>query len=207
MTGAGLRKTALLAALAAAAACCLGSSGGRAGATAAAAGGGGGAPAARERGPLVNAGPLAAPKVKAIGAKTRLTVRPPANGVGVASAAAARDSTYTNPWRYCPGDIQLTVGDGEGCDEWWLAASYVDSGVTHYGLNAVTAWQTTMGQGVTIGLLSSGADPNDPDYADNLAPGGHNYVDGNSDTTDTYGTGTVLTGVMAAEANNGGFVG
>ena len=74
-------------------------------------------------------------------------------------------------------------------------------------MNAVGVWPKTMGQGVTIGLLSTGADTNDPDYADNLAPGGYNYVDGNTDTNDTYGTGTVLTGVMAAEANNGGFVG
>ena len=64
-----------------------------------------------------------------------------------------------------------------------------------------------MGQGVTVGLLSTGADTNDPDYADNLAAGGYNFVDGNTDTNDTYGTGTVLTGVIAAEANNGGFVG
>ena len=74
-------------------------------------------------------------------------------------------------------------------------------------MNAVGVWPKTMGQGVTIGLLSTGADTNDPDYADNLAPGGYNFVDGNTDTNDTYGTGTVLTGVMAAEANNGGFVG
>ena len=74
-------------------------------------------------------------------------------------------------------------------------------------MNAVGVWAKTMGQGVTIGLLSTGADTNDPDYADNLAPGGYNFVDGNTDTNDTYGTGTVLTGVMAAEANNGGFVG
>ncbi len=116
-------------------------------------------------------------------------------------------TSYTNPWRYCPGDLQLGVSDGLACDEWWLAASYVDGGVTHYGMNAVGAWQTTMGQGVTIGLLSSGADTNYPDYADNLAPGGYNFVDGNTDTDDTYGTGTVLTGVMAAEPDNGGFVG
>ena len=64
-----------------------------------------------------------------------------------------------------------------------------------------------MGQGVTIGLLSSGADTNDPDYADNLAPGGYNFVDGNTDTNDTYGTGTILTGIMAAEPDNGGYVG
>ena len=56
-------------------------------------------------------------------------------------------------------------------------------------------------------LLSSGAETNYPDYAANLAPGGYNYVDGNTDTDDTYGTGTVLTGVMAAEPDNGGFVG
>ena len=145
MTGAGLRKTALLAALAGAAACCLGSSGGPTGVTAAAAGGGGVARAMREHGPSANAGPFA-PKAKGHGAKLRLALpvsglRPPANGgaVGTAGAAAARDTTYTNPWRYCPGDIQLNVSDGEGCDEWWLAASYVDSGVTHYGMNAVGA--------------------------------------------------------------------
>ncbi len=148
-----------------------------------------------------------------------VNVRPPSNGSilpttrvpGAAAAeaqeGAAATQSYTNPWRYCPGDIQLGVSDGLGCNEWWLAASYVDSGTTHYGMDAVGAWQTTMGQGVTIGLLSSGADTNDPDYAGNLASGGYNFVDGNTDANDTYGTGTVLTGIMAAGPNNGGFVG
>ena len=181
---------------------------------------------ASEHGPAVHAGPVTAPNLRSAGATTApavvpaLDAMPPSNGgiltttrvPGAAAGqageeAAASTSTYTNPWRYCPGDIQLGVGDGLGCNEWWLAASYVDSGITHYGMDAVGAWQTTMGQGVTIGLLSSGADTNDPDYAGNLASGGYNFVDGNADANDTYGTGTVLTGVMAAEPDNGGFVG
>ena len=77
MNGAGLRKTALLAALAATAACCLGSSGGyaRAGAavprTTSA-----GAPAGSAEGPAVSAGPVTAPRLTS----TRATTTRPAVG-------------------------------------------------------------------------------------------------------------------------------
>ena len=219
MIGARLRTAALLAAATSVIACCLGSSQGLASPTA------GALSAAGMEGPAIEAGPVTAPSARSAGAPIATaavqapgsarsplngsilsTTRVPGAAAGKADAAVGTQS-YTNPWRYCPGDIQLGVSDGEGCDEWWLAASYTDSGTTHYGMDAVGAWQTTMGQGVTIGLLSSGADTNDPDYADNLASGAYNFVDGNTDANDTYGTGTVLTGIAAAEADNGGFVG
>ncbi|HXY80011.1 MAG TPA: S8 family serine peptidase, partial [Gaiellaceae bacterium] len=234
MIGARLRKTALLATVAGAIACCPGASDGFAsrgiappGASTLAGQAGARSNAPRvlpakpssARGPAVETGPVTAsrPTSAAVpvggdfgpqsnGSVLR-TTQAPAAAAGEAHELAAASQSYTNPWRYCPGDIQLGVSDGLGCDEWWLAPSYVDSGVTHYGMDAVGAWQTTMGQGVTIGLLSSGADTNDPDYADNLASGGYNFVDGDTDTNDTYGTGTVLTGIMAAEPDNGGFVG
>ena len=117
-------------------------------------------------GPAVDAGPVAAPSLESVGAPMApvavpvpVNARPPTNGsilpttrVPGAAAAEAKEGaaatqSYTNPWRYCPGDIQLGVSDGLGCDEWWLAASYIDSGTTHYGMDAVGAWQNHDGPG------------------------------------------------------------
>lgn len=64
------------------------------------------------------------------------------------------------------------------------------------------AWNAANGSGVTVAILDSGVDPAHPDLIGNLVPG-WNLVDNNSNTSDVYGHGTMVAGVVGALSNNG----
>ncbi|MEK6736440.1 MAG: S8 family serine peptidase, partial [Pseudomonadota bacterium] len=68
-------------------------------------------------------------------------------------------------------------------------------------IQATTAWDIATGNGVVIAILDSGVDGNHPDLAANMVPG-WNTFDGNSNTSDVYGHGTMVAGTAAAAANN-----
>lgn len=68
-------------------------------------------------------------------------------------------------------------------------------------IQAPTAWDTTLGQGVTIAILDSGVDSNHPDLASRIVPG-WNFYDNNSNTSDVFGHGTLVAGAAAASSNN-----
>ena len=70
-------------------------------------------------------------------------------------------------------------------------------------VNAQAAWDTAigMGNGVKIAILDSGVDPSHPDLVGNLIAG-YNFMDGNSNTSDTCGHGTAVAGTAAAVSNN-----
>ena len=69
-------------------------------------------------------------------------------------------------------------------------------------MNAPAAWDQSRGDGVVVAVLDSGADPNQPDLQGQLVPG-WNLYDNNSNTSDVYGHGTKVAGVIAAASNNG----
>jgi subtilisin family serine protease len=69
-------------------------------------------------------------------------------------------------------------------------------------INAPTAWNTSVGTGVTVAILDSGVDATHPDLLGQLVPG-WNFYDNNSNTADVYGHGTMVAGVIAALGNNG----
>jgi len=69
-------------------------------------------------------------------------------------------------------------------------------------INAPTAWNTSVGTGVTVAILDSGIDATHPDLQGKLVPG-WNFYDNNSNTADIYGHGTMVAGVVAAQGNNG----
>jgi hypothetical protein len=80
---------------------------------------------------------------------------------------------------------------------------------TYYGsewhlqkINAPTAWNTSVGTGVTVAILDSGIDATHPDLVGQLVPG-WNFYDNNSNTADVYGHGTLVAGTVAALGNNG----
>lgn len=69
-------------------------------------------------------------------------------------------------------------------------------------MDAPTAWNTSIGSGITVAVLDTGVDGNHPDLAGQLVPGWNTY-DNNSNSSDVYGHGTKVAGVVAAASNNG----
>jgi thermitase len=69
-------------------------------------------------------------------------------------------------------------------------------------IGAPMAWDIAKGAGVTVAILDSGVDGTHPDLAGKLVPG-WNLVDNNSNTSDVYGHGTMVAGVVGAASNNG----
>ncbi len=69
-------------------------------------------------------------------------------------------------------------------------------------IGAPMAWDTAKGNGVTVAVLDTGVDGTHPDLQGKLVPG-WNVVDNNSTTTDVYGHGTMVAGVIGAVSNNG----
>ncbi|MFB3076375.1 MAG: S8 family serine peptidase, partial [Lysobacterales bacterium] len=69
-------------------------------------------------------------------------------------------------------------------------------------IGALQAWDIALGTGIVAAILDTGVDANHPDLVGQLVPGWNMY-DNNSDTSDVYGHGTKVAGVVAAVANNG----
>jgi subtilisin family serine protease len=84
----------------------------------------------------------------------------------------------------------MAVNDPYAGSEWHLTK-----------IGAQTAWDSSMGRGVTVAVLDSGVNVNHPDLKDHLVPG-YNVYDGNTDLTDVCGHGTAVAGTAAATSNN-----
>ena len=68
-------------------------------------------------------------------------------------------------------------------------------------MKAPAAWDYTLGDGIIVAVLDTGVDGTHPDLAVKLVPGWNMY-DNNADTSDVYGHGTNVAGVIGAAANN-----
>ena len=133
------------------------------------------------------------------------------------SAPGPRASTTSQSdyWYFCPPGLMQTgsadaLANGRFCS-FWLLKSFplggdVASATAVPGLDVLPVWQRTRGAGVTVAVVDSGVDPASADLAPNLLPG-RNAYDGNGDTTDHVGHGTMVASVIGAPAGNGGYVG
>jgi thermitase len=65
-----------------------------------------------------------------------------------------------------------------------------------------TAWDSSVGSGVTIAILDTGVDATHPDLASKMVAG-YNFFEGNTNTADVQGHGTKAAGTAAAITNNG----
>ena len=73
----------------------------------------------------------------------------------------------------------------------------------HLGkIGAPTAWDSTLGTGVTIAVLDTGINIAHPDLQARMVAG-YNVVASNTDVSDLCGHGTAVAGAVAATANNG----
>lgn len=75
-------------------------------------------------------------------------------------------------------------------------------------MNLYSAWNINKGNTnpVTIAVLDTGVDANNPELAGKVLQG-YNFVDKNTDTFDNEGHGTAVAGLIAANANSGNMVG
>jgi thermitase len=66
-----------------------------------------------------------------------------------------------------------------------------------------SAWEITRGtSSVIVAVVDTGVDASHPDLANKVIPG-YNAYNNNNDTSDVYGHGTKVAGIIAAESNNG----
>ena len=73
----------------------------------------------------------------------------------------------------------------------------------HLGkIEAPSAWETSMGEGVIVAVLDTGVDEDHDDLLGQTVTGWNTYDD-NDDTSDVYGHGTMVAGVVAAASDNG----
>ncbi|SDD10423.1 Serine protease, subtilisin family [Massilia sp. PDC64] len=84
----------------------------------------------------------------------------------------------------------VAVNDPYAGSEWHLSK-----------IGAASAWDSSLGSGVTIAVLDSGVNVNHPDLKDRIVPG-YNIYSGNTDVTDVCGHGTAVAGTAAATGNN-----
>ena len=68
-------------------------------------------------------------------------------------------------------------------------------------IQAPSAWDLSLGDGVTVAVLDTGVDASHPDLAANLVPG-WNVASASPDTSDVNNHGTWVAGVVAALGNN-----
>lgn len=74
-------------------------------------------------------------------------------------------------------------------------------------INAEAAWGRTKGQGVKVGIIDTGVDPNHPDLKDAIVGGYNGITDEDIGWEDDQGHGTSVAGVVAGRRNGTGIVG
>jgi subtilisin family serine protease len=103
-----------------------------------------------------------------------------------------RQHIYQDVQGYFAADTTFEPNDTYYPEQWHLKAMGVPE-----------MWQTTQGENVTIAMLDSGIDPNQPDLKDNiLFEQGYDFGDDDAQPYDTLGHGTQMAGLMVASCGN-----
>lgn len=90
---------------------------------------------------------------------------------------------YTNHMVYVPNDPSISK-------QWALQT-----------IQALDAWNITMGSPIIIAVVDTGVAAEHPDLAANVLPG-YNAIQDNDNTYDDHGHGTAIAGLIAARADN-----
>lgn len=104
-----------------------------------------------------------------------------------------------------------------------ITADYESSQWALAAVRAEDAWNVATGEGVVVAVLDTGADAQHPDLDGQLVDGSYTYISGYNeetgepiavtdpvaaaDSTDYYGHGTHVSGIIAAERNGAGVTG
>ena len=95
--------------------------------------------------------------------------------------------------RVAAGRVVILTWDPVVGTSHWLSRDY---------LPELAAWDATRGAGVTIAILDTGVDGTHPDLVAQMVPGWNFYAN-NSNTSDTHGHGTWVSGTVGGTSNNG----
>jgi subtilisin family serine protease len=103
---------------------------------------------------------------------------------------------YAEPNR--PVHIAAIPNDPRFSEQWGMSLAQMPA-----------AWDIQKGTidaynpGIVIGVIDTGISPTHPDLQGRIAPGGFNFINNSSDTSDDQGHGTFVAGIMAATTDNG----
>ena len=122
------------------------------------------------------------PGVEEVEPNAILQVEPELESASLEETFSTHDSTFEGP--YIPNDWGYWY-------QWNLHTTRAD-----------WAWNITKGDSnIVIAIIDSGVDTSHVDLRNNLVAG-YNFIDNNTDIQDTYGHGTRVAGVVAAEIDN-----
>lgn len=100
--------------------------------------------------------------------------------------------TTARPPAPAPQPLTVVPNDPAFSQQWGLSL-----------IGAPAAWQVSQGaKPVVVAVVDSGVDPTQPDLQGALVPGA-DFVDSSGDTSDGFGHGTMVAGVIASRPNNG----
>jgi subtilisin family serine protease len=141
-----------------------------------------------------------AAKLGARGAMSRLTIRRlnirivkvSEENADAVLAALKNDPDIEFAERDYVAEAAFVPNDSYVANEWHLSK-----------IQAFQAWDGTIGSSnVVVAVLDSGVNANQPDFAGRILPG-YDFVNATPNMTDDFGHGTAVTGVIAANGNNG----
>lgn len=103
--------------------------------------------------------------------------------------------------------------DDPGFDQQWHHENTgQEGGVADADIDSITAWESSLGDGVTVAVIDSGVNMTHPDLDAQIHPAKRDFVSNDNDpspsgTNSNEGHGTAVAGVIAAAANGLGVTG